>query len=174
MISLLHAVGFANSYDFDSNHCIVVADICTPWTKVPIYVKKLDISERFVNTTLEKLENLHLNSTNSVMNDFLISAMDSATKETLPVQENQSWHDYIILNELYDLKNCQIAQNPISNELSKTQKRTRLHGKFFKNKYFKAEAAKINQSVINRELDKLFLSKKARINFETSFWKMFS
>ena len=154
MISLLHAVGFANSYDFDSNHCIVVADICTPWTKVPIYVKKLDISERFVNTTLEKLENLHLNSTNSVMNDFLISSMDSATKETLPVQENQSWQ--FQSNELYDLKYRQIAQNENSNKLSKTQKRTRLHGKFFKNKYFKAEAAKINQSVINRELDKLF------------------
>ena len=42
--------------------------------------------------------------------------MDSAIEETLLVQENQSWHDYIILNELYDLKDCQIAQNATSNE----------------------------------------------------------
>ena len=31
-----------------------------------------------------------------------------------------------------------------------------MRAKFFKNEYFKAEAAKINQSAINIELDKLF------------------
>ena len=47
-------------------------------------------------------------------------------------------------------------KNANSNELSKTRKRIRLRAKFFKNEYFKAEAAKINQSAINRDLDKLF------------------
>ena len=51
------------------------------------YLKQPDISERFVNTTLEKLENLDLNSTNSVMNDPLTSSRNSATEERLPVRK---------------------------------------------------------------------------------------
>ena len=51
------------------------------------YLKQPDISEQFVNTTLENLENLDLNSINSVMNDRLISSISSATEETLPVRE---------------------------------------------------------------------------------------
>ena len=54
------------------------------------------------------------------------------------------------------MKDQQIAQNTNTNELSKTWKRMRLLAKFKKNDYFKAKAAKINQSAINRELDKLF------------------
>ena len=65
-----------NSYDFDSDHRLVIADICTPCTKVTRHVKRAavstknhvnlnclkqpNISQRFVNTTLEKLENLNL------------------------------------------------------------------------------------------------------------------
>ena len=70
-----------NSYHFDSDHHLFIADICTPCTTVARYVKQAaistkkhvnlnclkqpDISERFVNTTLETLESLDLNSTNS-------------------------------------------------------------------------------------------------------------
>ena len=94
------------------------------------------------------------------MNDWLISSLNSATEETLPMQEKtrlyQPWHDDIILKELYDLKDQQIAQNPNSHELSKTLKGIRRRTKFLKNEYFETAAAKINQSAINRELDKLF------------------
>ena len=166
-----------NIYDniYDSDYRLVIADICTPCTKVARYVKQAvistkkyvnasyviqpDISERFVNATFEKLENLDLNFTNSVMNDHLISSINSATEETLPIREKtplyQPWHDDIISKELYDLKDLQIVQNANSNKLSKTPKRIRMRAKFFKNEYFKAEAAKFNQSAINRELDKL-------------------
>ena len=51
------------------------------------YLKQPDISVRFINTTLEKLENLNLNSINSVMNDCLISSINSATEETLLMLE---------------------------------------------------------------------------------------
>ena len=65
------------------------------------YLKQSDISEWFANTTLEKLGDLDLNSTNSVINDCLISSINSATEETLPMQEKtrfyQPWHDDIIL-----------------------------------------------------------------------------
>ena len=118
------------------------------------YLKQLDISERYVIITLKKLEKLDLNSTNSVMNDRLISSTNSTTEETLPVREKtrlyQPWHDDIKLKELHDLKDQQIVQNANSNELLKTRKRIRLRAKFLKNEYFKAEAAKINQSTINK------------------------
>ena len=113
-----------NSYDFDFDHRLVIADICTPCTKVARYVKwtaistnkhvnwnylkQLKQSERLVNTTLKMLENLDLNSTNSVTNNCLISSINSTTEETLPLWENsrlyQSWHDDIILKELHGLK----------------------------------------------------------------------
>ena len=67
----------------------------------------------------------------------------------------QPRHDGIILKELYDLKDQQIAQNANANELSKTRKRIKLRAKFFKNEYFEAESIKINPSAINRELDHL-------------------
>ena len=67
----------------------------------------------------------------------------------------QPRHDGIILKELYDLKDQQIAQNANANELSKTRKRIKLRAKFFKNEYFEAESTKINPSAINRELDHL-------------------
>ena len=64
------------------------------------YLKQPDISVRFINTTLEKLENLNLNSINSVMNDCLISSINSATEETLLMLEKtwlyQPWHDNIL------------------------------------------------------------------------------
>ena len=55
-------------------------------------------------------------------------------------------------------------KNVNSNELSKTRKKIRLRAKFFKNGYFKGEAAKINQSAINRELDKLFSWTKEQVS----------
>ena len=56
-----------------------------------------------------------------------------------------------------DLKDQQIAQNTSSNELSKSDCVLNfLINEYLKNEFFKAEAANISQSAINRELDKLF------------------
>ena len=121
-----------NSCDFDFDHQLVIADVCTLCTKVARYVKwaaisakehinlnyvkQPAISEWFVNTTLKKLENLNPNSTNSVMNDRLISSINSATEETLPLREKtwlyQPWHDDVILKEPYDLKDRKINSCP--------------------------------------------------------------
>ena len=56
-----------------------------------------------------------------------------------------------------DLKGQQIAQNTNSNELSKSDCVLNfLINEYLKDEFFKAEAAKISRSAINRELDKLF------------------
>ena len=83
------------------------------------YLKQPDIGERCVKTILEKLKNLDLNSTNSVMNDHLISFINSATEETLLMQEKTGlywpWDQIIILKDLYNLKDLQIARSGNSN-----------------------------------------------------------
>ena len=56
------------------------------------YLKQPDISERFINTTLEKSENFDPKCTNFVINDRLISDINSATEETLPCEKKL---DYI-------------------------------------------------------------------------------
>ena len=75
-LSICHGCCAYNSYDFDSYHLLVIAYICTPGTKVARYEKRPEIKEWFVKTTLEQLENLNLNSTNSVRNDCLISSIN--------------------------------------------------------------------------------------------------
>ena len=56
-------------------------------------LKQPDISERLVNTIREKLENIDLNS---VKNEYLISFINSATEETIPMQEKlaMAWWYY--------------------------------------------------------------------------------
>ena len=169
-----------NSYDFDSDHRLVIADISTPCTKLGRYVKRTvntkkkflnmnclkqpEICERFVNKVSEKLESIDLDSTNSEINENLISSIKSSAEETIPFQEKtrlyQPWHDDDILRELYELKDQLILQNASRNQLSNIRKRIRLRAKSLRNDYYKSEAEKINQSAINRELDKLFFRAK--------------
>ena len=64
-----------------------------------------------------------------------------------------------------DLKDQQIAQNTNSNELLKSDcVLIFLINEYLKNEFFKAEAAKISQSAINRELGKLFSWTKKQVS----------
>ena len=74
-----------NSYDFDSDHRLVIANIKTPCTKTARYVKRkhkaqtkrLDYSafnnpdtlERFKNTVSENLNSVDLETDNSSLNE---------------------------------------------------------------------------------------------------------
>ena len=169
-----------NSYDFDSDHRLVIADIHTPSTKVGRNIKRkvvpkkkilnlkclkqTEIQDRFISTTVTKLENIDLTTTNSEINDQLLSSINTSAEESIPKLDNtrlyQPWHNDNLLKELYELKDQQISQNANSNELSKTRKRIRLRSRFLRNQYFKSEAEKINQLAINRELEKLFSQAK--------------
>ena len=106
-LSIYQQLSCLQYHDFDYDHRLVIVDICAPctkfaryvkqtaiYTKMPVnlnYLKQPDISELFVNTFLEKLKNLDLSSTIPVMNDYLISSINFATEETLPMREK---HDY--------------------------------------------------------------------------------
>ena len=105
------------------------------------------------------------------MNDRLISSINSATEETMSVQEKTlfylRWHDYIILKERYDLKDQQIAQNFNSNELSKARKGIRLRAKFFKNESILKILAKKQNHSRNQLLGNVPLRKSLTISKNT-------
>ena len=165
-----------NSYDFDSDHRLVIADLTTPCNKVGRYItrtvkpntrlnteilKEPETQTIFVNTVVGKLESVNLDSSsNTEINQHLVSSINSSAEEILPAQQNprlyQPWHDDDILRQLYDLKDSQISQNANFKAISLTRKRIRLRSNFLRNEYFKEEAAKLNQYAIYRELDKLF------------------
>jgi len=166
-----------NSYDFDSDHRLVIAHMHTPCNKIARYVRRstktamqrLDttalndevIMERFNTAVADKLETISLrDSDNTMLNNHLTDAVNTAAEDILPNLEKsklfQPWHNDVKLKELYDLKDKQIARNADFKTLSTTRKKIRLRARHLRNEYFKAEAEKINQLAINRELEKLF------------------
>jgi hypothetical protein len=119
------------------------------------------IMERFNTAVADKLETISLrDSDNTMLNNHLTDAVNTAAEDILPNLEKsklfQPWHNDVKLKELYDLKDKQIARNADFKTLSTTRKKIRLRARHLRNEYFKAEAEKINQLAINRELEKLF------------------
>ena len=175
-----------NSYDFDTDHRLVIADLRTPCTKLSRFIQRamkpkrkyLDInalkrsetSEQFSNAVTAKLDNVDMNATNTEINDHLIRSINTSAEDTLPLKPRtrlyQPWHDDDILRTMYDQKDQLIAHNADTKQLSSIRKRIRNRAKYLKNEHFKAEAEKINQHAINRDLEKLFQRAK---NQETLF-----
>ena len=178
-----------NSYDFDSDHCLVIAYLCTPCTKVARYKKQHlipnkkhlnlnslndpDVQQNFLETAVNKLESIDLQCNNTMINEQFTTSINKSAEQTLPVLEKprlyQPWHDDDVLKSFYDLKDQQIAKNADNKQLSSTRRKIRLRSKYLKNEYYKAEADKINQSTISRELDKLFSRAK---NQETTLKRL--
>ena len=153
-----------NSYDFDSDHRLVIADLCTPCTKVACYkkqhlitnkkhlnlnsLKDPDVQQNFLETAVNKLESIDLQCNNTMINEQFTTSINKSAEQTLPVLEKprlyQPWHDDDVLKSLYDLKDQQIAKNADNKQLSNTRRKIRLRSKYLKNEYYKAEADKIN------------------------------
>ena len=114
----------------------------------------------FLETAVNKLESIDLQCNNTMINEQFTTSINKSAEQTLPVLEKprlyQPWHDNDVLKSLYDLKDQQIAKSADNKQLSNTRRKIRLRSKYLKNEYYKAEADKTNQSVISRELDKLF------------------
>ena len=175
-----------NSYDFDSDHRLVVASLQTPVTKIARFIgrkkviikKKIDysaindeIETNFVNAVTRNLSNpvLHLDNSNLQLTENLINAVTKSADDTLPKQNlvriTQPWHDDQKLHELFMRKNDLMKCNADRKTIIAVRKKIRMRVKYLKNEYFKQEAENINQMAINRELERLF--KRAR-NQETT------
>ena len=172
-----------NSYDFDSDHRLVVADLCTPTTKVARHItrsskqnkkkhlelrslEKPEIKEAFVNAAVEKLLTTPIeeNATNSEIHKQLVDTLNTAANETIPRIEKekltQPWHDDEILKDLYNTRDKLKKNSTDEKAIAAATKKVRKRVRFLRDEYYKAEAAKINQFAINRELEKLFARAK--------------
>ena len=171
-----------NSYDFDSDHRLVIAHLSTPCSKASRFVprsyqqkkkkEQLDVKSlndpvihtNFINAAAEHLSVIDLEADNSSINSQFVNAINTAATETLSKKSrtrfSQPWQNDTILKELYDERDSQRKNNASSKTINTSTKRIRKRARFLRDEHFKAEATKINQYAINRELDKLFAKAK--------------
>ena len=127
-------------------------------------LKDSNIHATFVNAAGVHLETIDLTADNETINSQLVSAMNNAADEAIPKIENsrffQPWQEDATLKELYNQRDLQKKNNASSKTINITTKKIRKRAQHLRDEHFKAEADKINQFAINRELDKLFAKAK--------------
>uniref|UniRef100_A0A7M5XFT5 Endonuclease/exonuclease/phosphatase domain-containing protein n=1 Tax=Clytia hemisphaerica TaxID=252671 RepID=A0A7M5XFT5_9CNID len=90
-----------NSFDFDSDHRLLIADICTPSSKIGRYISRnrtpksiklnlkclqdTQIYNAFLENTVTKLEQIDLlQNNNSIINESFITYINSSAEESIP------------------------------------------------------------------------------------------
>lgn len=170
-----------NSYDFDSDHRLVIANLSTPCTKMSRYKKHrkksskkrfdfkslrcAEIEENFKRTLSNKLEFAQAEmQSNTQLNEHFINSVQEAADETIPKivaqKLHQPWHDDVKLKELYQQKELMVIKNACPKKVKAVRKKIRTRARQLRNQFYRDEAEKINQLSINRELDKLFARAK--------------
>ena len=169
-----------NSFDFDSDHRLVIAKLSTPTSKKARFIKRNKITRRakidFDSVTLNltnqfsrdvgaKLETNAINQSqsNDFLNDSLVNALrDSAAifptvhKEThLPV-----WKSDQKLKDLFATKTELVNRNADPTAIKRIRKKIRSHARHLRNEHYKLEAEKMNSFAINRQIEKLFRKAK--------------
>ena len=169
-----------NSYDFDSDHRLVIANLNTPITKIARFIgrKKTVIKQRinfsavdeatelnFLETVIENLSDYDLNGlTNTELSEKLVNVINSSADTTLPkknfTKQMQPWHTDEKLKELFAKKDDLISSNADCKSIATIRKKIRARAKYLKNEHFKQEAIKINNLAINRQIERLFAQAK--------------
>ena len=124
-----------NSYDFDSDHRLVIADMKTPSTKEARFrkrhkktqSKKLgltalqneNIATAFKEQTLYNLSTIDTEQDNTNINEILVKSINETADNVLPLKSKskpyQPWHDDEKLKQLYQQKDENIIKFPNSN-----------------------------------------------------------
>lgn len=170
-----------NSYDFDSDHRLVIAHMNTPRDKVSRSIKRNpktvhkkydfgalqtnEVHQAFIAKISQSLADLQINDIdNTALNDNLVKSIKDAAAETLPevvVQKlHQPWHNDQILKDLYDRKDELFAKNGDKKTMQALRKKIRKRSRHLRNEYFREEAQKLSQLAVNREIKKLFARAK--------------
>ena len=164
-----------NSFDFDSDHRLVIATLNTPSTRKARYTvrKKTpdklkinfsSINDEMINLFHEKMSN-SLNDIdnyelNTNLNKLFVDSVRTNAESTFPkqtkIQISQPWHNDEKLQSLFDRKSELINSNADQKLIMAIRKKIRMRAKYLKNEHFRQEAEKLNTLAINRELDKLF------------------
>jgi len=166
-----------NSFDFDSDHRLVIAHMNTPGNKLSRFKKrqpksvrkKLDYSlletdeirQNFLSKFSGSWENIQVNNLdNNTINDLLIKSIETAAAETLPETVAQKlyqpWQNDEKLRDLYVKKDELFKKNADQKTIQQLRKKIRKRSRQLRNEYFKEEARKLNVLSATRELEKLF------------------
>ena len=164
-----------NSYDFDSDHRLVIASLKTPSTKRARFVMRKkkpvkskivfsaitnDMIESFQKKVSDKLIELKGDEQNTNLNGIFVDSVRESALSTLPKQiqnkASQPWHNDEKLQLLFTRKTELITSNANKKLIAVVRKKIRLRTRHLKNVHFKKEAEQINSLALNRKLDKLF------------------
>ena len=132
-----------NSYDFDSDHRLVVANLKTPCSKLATYVKRTktiqpkqfdlsalkipEIGNDLKNEAINEMNSIHLETGNSTFNKNLLKSINDAALNNLPKKANvklyQPWHNDEKLKQLCELKDRLITDNSAASSVKATRKK---------------------------------------------------
>lgn len=170
-----------NSFDFDSDHRLVIAHMNTPGNKLsrakkrkPKHTRKKlnfkmletdEVRKNLISKFSNSWENIQLtNLNNSNINDLIINKIETATTDILPetIEEklHQPWQNDDQLRELYTKKDELLKKNADREIMQRLRKKIRKRSRYLRNEHFKSEALKLDILATSRELDKLFTSAK--------------
>ena len=170
------------SFDFNSDHRLLVTTFRTPKTKVARFVnrnfikkKKLDLDFFMNNELLQQdfVDNLeerfaNFDDTNSIdekdaeLFRHLKEIADTQIPDASSDRSSPPWRNDPELNDLLQQRDI-ARQNGDPDVFIKSLSRRILNRhKTLKNDFFKAEAAKINFHAINRQIAKLFMKGKSQ------------
>lgn len=166
-----------NSYDFDSDHKLVIAKFTTPTSKKARFIKrnkhtpkqKIDfealtpeMSNIFTNNVTNK-QNSDENF-NNVLNEALVNAIkenaDNCFPAIIPERQSTPWQTDEKLQELFRTKSELTSVDADPDTIKRIRKKIRLRARYLKNEHFKHEANKLNAYTINKQIEKLFTGAK--------------
>ena len=140
-----------NSFDFDSDHRLVITSLKTPCTKkarkkqketktastTTIDISALNNQETATSYNEKVLQNLSLidiNSNNTVLSQNLTTSLNDAATSTLPPKVKttlcQPWHDDEKLKHLYETKHKLIKESSQTHLIKSARKKIRLRAKY--------------------------------------------
>eukprot|EP00111_Clytia_hemisphaerica_P017270 TCONS_00051124-protein len=170
-----------NSFDFDSDHRLVIAKLSTPSSKKARFKKHQkrtrkqkinfaaitqEMTDRFSNNVTGKLEadDVTQSQSNKFLNDSIINALRESAENVFPTvivdSSSPPWRSDEKLKQLFVTKSELVSCSSSPEELKRIRKKIRYRVRYLKDQYFKHEAETMNTYMINKEIEKLFTKAK--------------
>ena len=167
------------SFDFNSDHKLLVTTFRTPKTKAARFIKrkldkkkKLDLENdeaakrNFIENVDERFSDLVLNNSIDEKESELVRLLNEIAASEIPVktsnQNNPPWRDDPELRELLQLRDNARQNHDSTVNIKRLSREILNRHNTLKNEFFKAKAVRLNAHAINRQIAKLFAEAKSQ------------
>jgi len=170
------------SYDFNSDHKLLVTTFRTPKTKSARFRKRTAIKKRkldlkffmtdeelqreFIRTVNNNFENLQVDNSVDEKHADIVRILNETSRAKIPTKnpsKNETpWRNDPELDDLLKQRDEARRTNASKLTIRTLTRRILNRHKVLKNEFFKAEADKINYYAINRQIAKLFARAKSQ------------